>query len=181
MRKIIALLLLLLSPLTGYASLITVSGTFAGANLGTSSSVDQISGSWSLIYDSDDVNLIGSTFLDPALTAFSLNPNPLGVTTFDLANTLGQLYFDNSALDIVTIGGVNAGAGGLNSGDDDFWAVYDGGSLDSLAWSLADEPGFAEFADEYSGSYAASSVPLPATVWLFGIGLVGLVARQRRG
>lgn len=74
-----------------------------------------------------------------------------------------------------------------NIDDQDFWTSQESeySLFDAINFSMAD--GYATFNDKRNGFYAwavysgdVSPVPVPAAVWLFGSGLVGLAGLARR-
>jgi hypothetical protein len=107
-------------------------------------------------------------------------------------DTLGNLAFFDTA------GGIQAGSGLTNTGPfaNLVAGVNWGGQADTLttAWSFNLATGFQGILNTpgtntayalavHAGDVGTAVIPVPATVWLFGSGLLGLigVARKRRG
>lgn len=101
-----------------------------------------------------------------AFRAFCSNPGGIYLTDGDIYE---KLIDKNDTLDGKTIALLFIGSHSLSAGNVAFGAVFDDGSRGIY------------LASEQNAVSAVSAVPEPATVALFGVGLVGLVAlRQRR-
>jgi hypothetical protein len=112
-------------------------------------------------------------------------------------NTLGDKGYCNPATSTVsTCSGPQAGYGLSNSGpfsnllpDLRYWSATEYAPSTSFAWFFSftngEQRGVVK-ADTYiawavhSGDVGASTVPVPAAVWLFGSGLLGLIGMARR-
>jgi len=169
-----------LGPLA-HAGLINYSGSFAATDLGSGSAVTAISGSWSFVFDDSVVGGVGLEIFTPSLTTFTLNPNPLGATTFDTSNTGSALrLLDGVPFEIH----VGFGLISVLAAADDFSVLHRVG-LTSVLWSIATEPDIVAGGFTGStGSFAAtpvSEVPEPGTLTLFGAALVGIALLRRRG
>ena len=165
---------------TTAASALTISGTMSGTPTGNGyADVGTISGSFSLFFDTSVVTGAAyETFRSLPLTSFSMSPNPMGATTFDLTNSAGFLVFENGELTIVAIGGTTSGAEAISSGTD-FQFVYYGspvGSGLSLSARKATDSGIGS-APAPTGSLTV--VPEPTTALLLATGLTALAARRR--
>ena len=174
MKKSLISLILLLASTASQATLIHYSGNFSGT-FPTGSAVPTISGSWSVLFD--DSGFSGSG-LSGELTpiSFSLTPNPLGVTSFNISNVGVELFFFNGSLLEIFVGGLIRGVTGASSNVDDFRANYvSSGRLVQLLYSVATEPTLPR-ATTLSGSFAATtaSVPEPSTLALMAIGLIAV-------
>tara|TARA_R110002049_G_scaffold147342_2_gene310199 strand:- start:20943 stop:21446 length:504 start_codon:yes stop_codon:yes gene_type:complete len=157
-------------------------GNFEGASLNSGSAVTSFRGSWSLSYDDNSVvNLYGINFLaDIPLTSLILEPNPLGVTLFDTSNVAAYLSFSDTVLSGVFVGGTVNYVTAMNIRDDDFTVFYDDTStLNSLSWGISTESGIIQ-ANELTGSFTSTPVPLPNTVWLIGSCLFAMFRFSRK-
>ena len=160
-------------------------GSFSGTDLTPNSAVTSLSGSWS--FEFDEAQVVGSgpeEFLGLMLSSLSIAPNPIGGTTFDNSNAFGYVRFLEGDLQTLGVYGAPADVGTLNTADD-FTVSYFGSSQDvaSIRWSLAAEPSFTFLgsADELTGSFQSTIVPVPAAAWLFAsaLGLFGYMAKRR--
>ena len=137
------------------AAALSIAGTFSGSttNVGT------ISGTFTLDFDEGVVTGVGlEQFSDEPLTSLSLSPNPIGGTTFDLANSFADIWYDSGALDKVLVGRTPVTS--VAAASPDFRAIYDGAG--NLLELLVSDGTTLEFATGISGSF--STIPEPSTV-----------------
>ena len=168
----------------GYAATLydeTVSGDFPGvpgAPAGTVALGDNLV-IGTLLNDEADLGI--DVFLVDVPTGLVVNSvlvSTLDTTGFD--NSF-NIFLSDPASNIV--GSLNVNTSGLLAGDDLLQNTVFGftGPLTAGTWEF-DLRGFGESfgANEYSFNLVASAVPIPAAVWLFGSGLLGLVGMARR-
>lgn len=162
------------ASLTSQAALIEYSGTF-DVNF-TDSAVSKISGAWATSFDDSGVLGIGTEFFNVSPTTFTMSPSPLGTTTFDTTNVGISLYFiDGVPSNIVMVGGLINAIPAVSAAADDFSLSYNSsGALFSGLYSISTESGVAQSATAV-GTVSIASIPIPAAVWLFSSGLLGLV------
>ena len=139
-----------------------------GVVLGTTQAAGDIDATWSFFSNN------GNHFTDVATTV----SNAVG-STADVDMT-GWSVFWNS-IDIPMGAGASGGVGAVVCGVD--CAVGDSFSLDYLATVPTGDPsGFGDVNYQLHLEGTVAAVPVPAAVWLFGSGLLGLagVARRRK-
>lgn len=177
MRKFLISLVLLLGGTASQAALVNYFGDFGG----NVSSMETISGTWSILFDESAVGP-GSNFITGDLipTAFMST----GGLPIDSSKVRVKLSFTSGAISSITVGGSINGSSGIAPGTDDFWALYSassssGGELVGLLSSVATES-TVQNAGNRSGSFTASVVPIPTAVWLFSSGLLALMGLSRR-
>ncbi len=94
------------------------------------------------------------------------------VSTIDALNVFGRLGKENK---------VNKGFLGINFLDSDGNSIYE---IANLAQAFTDSNNapliLPDLSAPLSGGAAASAVPVPAAVWLFGSGLIGVLGLARR-
>ena len=181
------LLFLLLFCSTSHAALIEYSGTFNanfnGTGSGTPQGVTNINGSWSFLFDDSIViGNPGDEIYSTTLTNLIFSPDPLGATSFGLGNTGVDLTYRDGSLNQIFVYGDPNGSGSATSVNfDDFGLIYfPPGNLSFAVVSTAAVRGSSESRSSASGMYTASPVPVPAAVWLFGSGLLGLLTWSKR-
>jgi hypothetical protein len=178
-----AALLLALSP-AAQATLI-IDGDFSATFPG-GSAVTSLSSTFQASFDDSVLTGVGSENFNnlAILTAFTLSPNPLGVTTFDTSNVGLNLSFSNGTLFSMQIGGLPNGVGGVSSNTDDFFVgignVSGGGFALTARYSVATEASIITATSQQANVTVASAVPEPASAALVAVALVGMVGARRR-
>lgn len=158
---------------SGSAGLI-IEGSFSGSDF-SSGSLGTLSGSFSAFLDDAMYTGVGFENLNDLaiLTSLTLNPNPLGTTTFDTSNVGVDLTLNNGIISSIFIGGL-PNVSGQSSTTDDFLVAFSGstGNVTSISYTIASEDGVPD-AGTTSGSFSSreASVPVPATVALLALGL----------
>lgn len=156
-----------------------VDGPFTSSEASLSSLSLSASVSGSVAYDDALVAEIGETFLGP-VDALSLNFGALSFNEMDdLDYGPGPFGSINPFPDADFMDGTLTGIG--------FFTDYVD-AMDEVVWELDMSGNVFEFFDFASGDVVASGtldfaptvVPVPAAVWLFGSGLIGLVGVARR-
>ena len=98
----------------------------------------------------------------------------------------GSLYDTNGSM--IFAGLSNTGPfSNLQPGSDGYWSATEYAANTNSAWLLYMTDGIQSYGHKATASYAwavqsgdVSAVPVPAAVWLFGSGLVGLIGIARR-
>ncbi len=105
------------------------------------------------------------------LSIFS-GESSFGTTSYSLPNPDGYTGFDST---LIPSDGIYALA--VDFAD---FGVTDGGSVDMIRVMIGDGYTTDSAALSFVGAYNVAAVPVPAAVWLFGSGLLGLVGVVRR-
>jgi MYXO-CTERM domain-containing protein len=158
-----------------------------------------VTGSWSAILDGEgytnepftgtasftysDAAITGSGFEDVvgSLTAFSLSPNPLGVTTFDLSNTGFFVRYLDGALHQIIVGGLVGTTTAVAQNTDDFYAVENLSSTNVIVVSTAATIStlLSLFEPDATVDFTVTPVPEPAGLALLLAGAPLLLRRRR--
>ena len=166
----LALILCMCMPSLARADLMTYTYDFTASGFtsyyGSTVPFDPVTGSITVSFD----------------TAMSYPGQPsdiwLNSLNIPLASALSFSYSPSD--ERMIIGGLQSGTGGVASGTDDFWLIFYGGenpSFSSVVYSIS---GYSDFFKTNSGTVTASTVPIPAAIWLFGSGILGLVCLRKK-
>jgi len=177
------LLLLVAGLVNSQATTLIFTGTFSAT---PDSNVSSLSGTFQFSFDDSVVTGIGTEFFSPlSLTSFSLIPNPLGATAFNLTNAGAALTYNSGVLAILHVGGFGGGLFGPNSiaaATDDFAVNYTdftgGGPPVAVLASVASSPSTVGVDSSPSGSLSVIPEPSRALLCLLGLGAL-LVGRRR--
>lgn len=137
--------------------------------------------------ESGGTNAITNTAIDSSFTAattdgnysiwFDDNVNSIATLTTSFAGSLTALGLDIATLSAstVTIGGDISGSLNLAASVPGFFGVISSTPLSSVTFSASGHQNVGFDAVSFG-----TAVPIPASVWLFGFGLLGLVGMARR-
>ena len=157
------------------AGLIDFSGTFSRTFVGLGVS---ISGTFGFQFNDSGVTTGFQTFSNLPLSSLTLNPNPIGGTTFTTSNTGAEVTYINGTLFQIAVGGLISGIASMNIGTEDFRAIF------SISSPTTPDVGFAQgipVGGNGTGSLTITSVPEPGAFWLLGASLIALgLARRHR-
>lgn len=125
----------------------------------------------------------GITFTFDAGTLGSL-PTSVGLVWTDGAafNQVTLEAWDSANVSLGTLVGDNIGDGNFASGtaEDRFFGVVNAGGISKIRMWNSQMTGGGSGIEVDHLQYGASAVPLPAAIWLFGSGLLGLLGVARR-
>ena len=188
MQKVLLAIIAMMVMTQVQAGLI-YSGDFTATASDSSDQWNTITGSWvSEPIDLSGVNPVGPDTKGFALASFTVDPNPLGSTTIDSSDmVLVFIYFNGN---LQAVGLVPATGCEQAPTTERLCVVYTPQQLTGVIWSIADVGSTIQDrlagTDEslegtsFSGSWVIASVPEPGTLGLFGLGLLGLLARWKR-
>jgi len=167
---------LFLASMTVNASVVEYSGTFDA----TSDTVGNFVGEWSFNADLSAYVTPNTIYADiTLLDTLVISSGPTSLTENDVLVTIRT--GSNGELLQIWLNATTY-SGPAHPSFDDFFANYSNssGNLTQFKGSLASAAAMDTAFAITSGSFSASAVPVPAAVWLFGSGLLGLVSIARR-
>lgn len=142
--------------------------------------IDEIfAGTAEFTYSDDTVTGTGLENVQGSLSAFTLSPNPLGATTFDLTNTGYYVVYNNGSLYQVIVGATVNTVTSTAQNTDDFAVVDFVNSNENIAVSVAAFPStlISQFSPDVTVEFTVTPVPEPASLTLLAM---GALAMQRR-
>lgn len=173
---------------TSHAAIVNVSFeaiNFTG-NLGSSTPQDPVSGSFSFEHDGA-ANFTGNALsLNPTLRSVNLTINSLA---YDLGNTAlnSGVLLNNGLVSFFQVGGSLNGFGTVSGNTNDFNLVLSDGGFGAPSRMRYTIEGASDIFlatntdnDLTNVTFQSTVVPIPAAVWLFGSGLIGLAGTVRR-
>jgi hypothetical protein len=166
------------------ASLVNVTGTWSYLINGQGITNQVFSGSATFTYDDSSITGTGTELIDNiALTTFSQSPSTIGVTNFDVTNSLGAVSFDDGVLAQTYVGGAISGPRNSPASVDDFRLIEYSGPLAAFSpeglITVATFTGHA-FATDESATFTHTAVPEPTGITLLGVGAAGMLRRAWR-
>lgn len=168
------------------ASLI-ISGSF-DINYDVREDISNINGSFVAEFDDSVLTGIGvESFQDLSiLTAFTINPSAIGVTTYDISNTGVDIGFINGIFSYIALGGIqyDADVSAVNSANDDFFfQIQSNNTLQGFSFlsSTTDTSNaYLSTEAEVRVSTASTSVPSVGTFFLLLGNLIFLMKKGHR-
>ena len=188
MQKVLLAIIAMMVMTQVQAGLI-YSGDFTATTSDSSDPWNTITGSWvSEPIDLSGVNPVGPDTKGFALASFTVDPNPLGSTAIDSSDMVLAFIYFNGNLQVVGL--VPATGCEQAPTTERLCVVYTPQQLTAVLWSIADVGSTIQdrragtdlslVGTSVSGSWVIASVPEPGTLGLFGLGLLGLLARWKR-
>jgi len=192
LNSILLIVATLLGGSVSHGGLISVEGNFA-ASTSFQYPIQEISGSWEVQFDTDNVIDTGLSVLRSSdghveLVSFSILPTPFGFTTFDNSNVFVNLSFLEGGLTSISFwtgavfsveNGVNdlvisyrSSTGGTSELSEEF------GSADAILWNVQRQRTNVN-AENVSGRYDSTAVPVPPTFALILLSYSAYFAMRR--
>lgn len=171
----------LLVPAAARATMFDVTGSWSTTLDGEGYTAEPFTGTASFSYSDDTITGSGLEHVEGALTAFSLSPDPLGATTFDLSNTGFYVVYADGSLYQIIVGATPNTVISVAQNSDDFYVVENLSSTNVIVVSAAATSTtlLSLFEPDVSVDFKVTAVPEPAGLAPLGLGAALLLRRRR--